>query len=390
MAKRDYYEVLGVDRNASEAEIKKAYRRLARKYHPDVNKEDPNAEEKFKEISEAYRVLGDEKLRQQYDQFGHAAFEGPNGAGGFGGFGDFGDFGGFGGFGDFEGFGDIFDMFFGGGMGRQRQRGPQRGADVHVTLQIKFEEAAFGIETEVEVPRSEICPHCNGNQAEPGTPIHTCPECNGTGQVQQVQQSAFGRFVNVRTCPRCAGEGKTVETKCTRCGGTGQVRRVRRINVKVPAGIDDGFRLRVPGEGEAGIRGGPPGDLYVFVTVQPHEVFQRQGSDVYCEIPISFVQAALGDEIEVPTLDGKVKLRIPEGTQTGTSFRLKGKGIVKLRGYGRGDQHVVVQVQTPTNLTPKQKEALRQWGESLGESVRPAQEKGFFGRMKEAIDGLGR
>ena len=387
MAKRDYYEVLGVDRNASEADIKKAYRRLARKYHPDVNQDDPDAEEKFKEAAEAYRVLGDEKLRQQYDQFGHAAFEGANGTGGFGGFGDFGDFGGFG---DFDGFGDIFDMFFGGGMGRQRRRGPQQGADIHVNLQIKFEEAAFGLETEVEVPRTETCPHCKGNQAEPGTPIHTCPECNGTGQVQQVQQSALGRLVTLRTCPRCGGEGKTVETPCSQCGGAGQVRRVRRINVKVPAGIDDGFRLRVPGEGEAGTRGGPPGDLYVFFTVLPHEVFRRQGSDIHLVIPISFVQAALGDEIEVPTLDGKVKLRIPEGTQTGTSFRLKGKGIVKLRGYGRGDQHVVVQVQTPRNLTPKQKEALREWGESLGESVRPAQEKGFFGRMKEAIDGLGR
>lgn len=380
MAKRDYYEVLGVERNASEDEIKKAYRRLARKYHPDVNQDDPDAEEKFKEASEAYRVLGDEKLRQQYDQFGHAAFEGANGAGGFG------DFGGFG---DWDGFSDIFDMFFG-GMGRQRRQGPQRGADIRFDLRISFEEAAFGLETEVEVPRTETCPHCHGNQAEPGTPIHTCTECNGTGQVQQVQQSAFGRFVNVRTCPRCGGEGKTVETRCKECGGQGQVRRVRKISVNIPAGIDNGFRLRVPGEGEAGTRGGPPGDLYVFISVRPHEFFTRQGSDIYCEVPISFVQAALGDEIEVPTLDGKVKLRIPEGTQTGTSFRIKGKGIVNLRGYGRGDQHVVVQIYTPKNLTSKQKEALRQWGESLGESVQPAHEKGFLGRVKEAFDGLGR
>ncbi|NLJ25096.1 MAG: molecular chaperone DnaJ [Firmicutes bacterium] len=380
MAKRDYYEVLGVDRNASEDEIKKAYRRLARQYHPDVNQDDPDAEEKFKEASEAYRVLGDEKLRQQYDQFGHSAFEGANGAGGFD----------FGGFGDWEGFGDIFDMFFGGGFGRQRRQGPQRGADLRFDLEISFEEAAFGLETEVEVPRTETCPHCHGNQAEPGTPIHTCTECNGTGQIQQVQQSAFGRFVNVRTCPRCGGEGKTVETRCTECGGQGQVRRVRKINVKIPAGIDNGFRVRIPGEGEAGTKGGPPGDLYVFITVRDHEFFKRRGNDVYCEVPISFVQAVLGDEIEVATLDGQVKLRIPEGTQTGTSFRIKGKGIVNLRGYGRGDQHVIVQIYTPKNLTTKQKEALREWGESMGDSVQPPQEKGFFGRVKEALDGLGR
>ena len=378
MAKRDYYEVLGVERGASEADIKKAYRNLARKYHPDVNQDDPDAEDKFKEASEAYRVLGDEKLRQQYDQFGHAAFDGANGAGGFGGFEGFGDFG------------DIFDMFFGGAMGRQTRSGPQKGADLRFDLGISFEEAAFGVETEIELPRTEICPQCHGNQAEPGTPIHTCSQCNGTGQVQQVQESAFGRFVNVRPCPTCGGEGKTVETPCRECRGQGRVRRVRKISVKIPAGIDNGFRLRVPQEGEAGSRGGSAGDLYVFVTVRPHAFFKRRGNDVYYELPISFVQATLGDEIEVPTLEGDVKLRIPEGTQTGTSFRIKGKGIANLRGYGRGDQHVVVRISTPKSLTAAQKEALREWGESIGDTVHPVNDKGFLGRVKDAFDGLGR
>lgn len=382
MAKRDYYEVLGVERGASEAEIKKAYRNLARKYHPDVNQDDPDAEDKFKEASEAYRVLGDENLRQQYDQFGHAAFEGANGTGGFGGF------GGFEGFGDF---GDIFDMFFGGSMGRQSRTGPQKGVDLRYDLTVDFKDAAFGVETEIELPRTEICPHCHGNQAEPGTPIHTCSQCNGTGQVQHVQESAFGRFVNVRPCPTCGGEGKTVETPCRECRGQGRVRRTRKINIKIPAGIDNGFRLRVPGEGEAGTRGGPPGDLYVFVNVRPHAFFQRRGNDVYYEMPISFVQATLGDEIEVPTLDGSVKLRIPEGTQTGTSFRIKGKGIPNLRGYGRGDQHVVVKVTTPKGLSEAQKDALRAWGASIGDTTQShGNDKGFLGRVKDAIDGFGR
>ncbi len=379
MAKRDYYEVLGVERSAGPDEIKKAYRGLARKYHPDVNKDDPSAEEKFKEATEAYKVLSNQEARAKYDQFGHSAFE-DAGAGGAGGF----DFGGF------DDFGDIFDMFFGGMGGTQRRRtGPARGADLRYDLEVSFTEAAFGTEVDLEVPRYETCPHCHGNKAEPGTPIRTCPQCNGTGEIRAAQRTAFGQFVNVRPCPTCGGEGSTVETVCTECHGEGRVHRSRKIHVKIPAGIDDGYRIRVSGEGEAGTRGGPAGDLYVFVSVRPHEFFVRRGNDIHLEVPISFVQAALGDELEVPTLEGNVKLKIPEGTQTGTSFRLRGKGIPHVRGYGRGDQHVRVKVVTPKSLSPKQKDAIRKLGEALGQDVKEP-EKGFLGKVRDAIDGLGR
>lgn len=379
MAKRDYYEVLGVSRDADEQEIKKAYRRLARQYHPDVNKDDPDAEAKFKEISEAYQVLSNPQTRAQYDRFGHAAFEGPAGGGGAGAGG--GGFDPFGGFADL-GFEDIFDAFFGGG-GRRRARGPVRGADLRYDLELDFEEAAFGIETEISVPRVEVCPHCHGNKAEPGTPIRTCPECGGTGEVRRVQQTPLGRLVNVHTCPRCRGEGQTVETACRECRGAGVVRRTRRIRVKVPAGIEDGQRIRLAGEGEAGERGGPPGDLYVFVTVRPHPFFRREGRDIHCEVPISFVQAALGDEIEVPTLEGTATLKIPEGTQTGTVFRMRGKGVPDVRGFGRGDQYVTVKVVTPTHLTDEQRDLLRRFARAGGEQ--PQGERGFFNRMRDAF-----
>lgn len=377
MAKRDYYEVLGVPRGASEQEIKKAYRRLARQYHPDVNKDDPQAEEKFKEINEAYRVLSDPEARARYDQFGHAAFE----QAGAGGGGD--PFGGFGGFEGFGGFDDIFDMFF--GRTERRRAGPVRGADLRYDLEIDFEDAAFGTETEIEVPRIEVCPRCRGSRAEPGSPVRSCPHCGGSGEIRQVRQTAFGRFVNVQTCPSCRGEGKAIERPCAECRGAGTVHRIRRIKVKVPAGVDTGYRLRLAGEGEAGERGGPPGDLYVFITVRPHELFQRRGNDVVCEIPISFTQAALGDEIEVPTLDGRAKLKVPEGTQTGTRFRLRGKGIPDPRGYGRGDQFVEVRVVTPTRLTERQRELLKAFAEAGGDKVEES--KGFFGRVKDAIKG---
>lgn len=379
MAKRDYYEVLGVERGATEEEIKKAYRSLARKYHPDVNK-NPEAEEKFKEINEAYRVLGDSELRGRYDQFGHSGFEGSNGQpGGFGGF-DFGDLG---------GFDDLFDMFFGGATGPTRRRGPQRGADLRYDLRLDFMEAVFGVEKELDITRMEVCPHCHGDGAEPGSTVKTCPDCQGTGQVRTVQRTPFGQFVNARTCSRCRGAGKWAEETCQECGGQGRVNRRRRLKVKIPAGIDEGQRVRVAGEGEGGLNGGPPGDLYIFISVKPHELFRRRGNDVYCEIPISFVQAALGAEIQVPTIDGQAKLRIPEGTQTGTSFRLRSMGVP--HRFGRGDQHVKVKVVTPIKLTARQRELLEEFAE--GEAAAETggeRDKGFFEKVKDAFESRGR
>lgn len=373
MAKRDYYEVLGLSQGASQDEIKKAYRRLARQYHPDVNK-DADAEDTFKEINEAYRVLSDEQQRAKYDQHGHAAFE--NGGMGSG------DFGGFGGFDDI---GDIFDMFFGGGAGGGRSASrPRRGADLRYDMTIEFEEAAFGAEKTIEVPRTETCPHCHGNQAEPGTPIKTCPDCNGSGVVRTVQQTPFGQMASNRTCSRCGGEGKTYEKPCSECHGSGLVRKVRSVTVKIPAGIDDGQVVRVAGRGEAGAKGGPPGDLQIVVRVKPHKVFRREGNNVICDLPVTIVQAALGDEVDVPTLEGPVNMRIPEGTQSGKTFRLRGKGITDVHGYGRGDQLVNVRLVTPTKLTARQKELLREFAESRGES-NPEEAKSFFERVKDAL-----
>jgi molecular chaperone DnaJ len=370
LAKEDYYDILGVPRGATDEEIKKAYRKLARKYHPDVNKE-PGAEERFKQINEAYSVLGDPEKRAQYDNFGHAAFE-DAGQGGFGGFG----FG-------FEDLGDIFSEFFGGFGPRQSHR-PQRGADLRYELTISFEEAAFGTETEITIPRTEVCEHCGGNRAEPGTPIVTCPECRGTGQVTYTQATPFGHFTSTRTCGRCLGEGRTFDTPCSVCYGSGTQRKMSRVKVKVPPGINDGQSLRLAGKGEAGVRGGPPGDLFVVIRVKPHELFKRQGQNVILEVPISFVQAALGDEIEVPTLEGPVKMRIPEGTQSGRVLRLRGKGIPHLRGAGRGDQLVEIRVVTPTKLTAKQKQLLREFAKAGVENP-PDENKGFFERMKDAL-----
>lgn len=378
MSKRDYYEVLEVSKGASEDEIKKAFRKLARKYHPDVNRDNPKeAEEKFKEINEAYEVLSDSSRRAQYDQFGHAAFDGAQGGGGFGG-----------GFGGGGGFSDIFDMFFGqSGFGGARPHGPEKGADLRFDMEITFEQAAFGVETEITLPRTEECAVCHGSGAAPGTHPETCPTCRGTGQVQVAQNTPFGRMVNVRTCDRCRGEGKIVQSPCKECGGKGRVRKQRKIKVKIPAGVDNGSRLRVAHEGESGVRGGPPGDLYVYIFVKPHKLFTREGSDVICEVPISFVQAALGDEIEVPTLDGQVKLRIPEGTQPGAVFRVKDKGIPHLRGHGRGDQHVKIKVVIPKKLTDKQRELLTDFAKADGEDINPEQ-KGFFKKVKDVFGGI--
>ena len=351
MSKRDYYEVLGLEKNASKEEIKKAYRKLSKKYHPDINKE-AGADEKFKEVKEAYEVLSDDQKRDQYDRFGHTD---PNQ--GFGGFGN-GDFGGFG------GFEDIFSTFFGGGSSRRRDpNAPRQGADLQYTMSLEFEEAVFGKETVIEIPREENCDTCHGTGAKPGTKPETCSHCHGSGQLNTEQNTPFGKIVNRRVCNYCNGTGKMIKDKCKTCGGTGKVKKRRKINVKIPAGVDDGQQLRVSGQGEPGINGGPAGDLYVVFHVKEHEFFERDGDDIYCEVPLTFSQAALGDEIEVPTLHGKVKLKVPSGTQTGTKFRLRGKGVPNVRGYGVGDQHIHVKVVTPTKLTEKQKQLLREFSE---------------------------
>lgn len=385
MATQDYYEILGVSKGASEQEIKKAYRTLARKYHPDVNQDDPNAAERFKEVTKAYKVLSDPELRQRYDQFGHSAFEQAAEQGGAGG--GFDPFGGGGFGGGFDDLGDIFDMFFGGGARRGRgNMGPQRGADLRYDLEITFEEAVFGTKVDIELPRDETCDHCMGNGAEPGTEIQTCPECQGRGEVRQARQTPFGSFVNVATCPRCRGEGRVAQTPCSHCMGRGTQRKTRRIEVKVPAGVEDGQRLRLAGEGEGGQRGGPPGDLYIFLTVRPHDLFQRDGNNLYCEVPITFTQAALGAEIQVPTIDGKkATLKIPDGTQTGRLFRMRGLGVPSIRGGSRGDQMVRVRVVTPTKLTPKQREALVQFAKESGED--PPEVRNFFNRVRDALGG---
>lgn len=376
MSKRDYYEILGVDRNATKEEIKRAYRKLSKKYHPDINKE-PGAAERFKEITEAYEVLSDDQKRAHYDQFGHTD---PNqGFGGFSGFGGSMDFGGFG------GFEDIFDAFFGGSR-RRNPNAPRQGADLQYNMTISFEEAVFGKETDIEIPHEEECDRCHGSGARPGTSPETCHYCHGTGQISTEQTTPFGRIVNRRVCYHCDGTGQYIKEKCPTCRGIGKVKKRKKIHIKIPAGIDDGQRLRVAGKGEPGINGGPPGDLYIVFHVKPHEFFHRDGDDIYCEMPITFVQAALGDEIEVPTLHGKVKLKIPAGTQSHTKFRLRGKGVPNVRGNGIGDQHVIVKIVTPKKLTEKQKQLLREFAEISGQTVDEHTDS-FFDKVKKAFKG---
>lgn len=379
--KRDYYEVLGVPRNATKEDLKRQYRRLAREYHPDVNKND-GADEHFKEISEAYEVLSNDDKRAAYDRFGHAGVN-FNGGSGYGGFEQ-----------GFGGFADIFEEFFGGfgtGTGRRRRGGPRRGPDMRFDLTISFEEAVFGTEREIEYRRPEVCDTCSGTGAEPGTKPITCTTCNGSGEVRRVQQSILGQFVNVSTCPTCNGTGELIPNLCHTCNGRKQVERTVTKKVKVPAGVDSDTQIRLTGEGGAGIDGGPPGNLFVVLTVLPHEFFQRQGDDIMLDLQINVAQAALGDEVRVPSVDGDMNLQIPPGTQSGKVFRMKGLGVPKLdrsgRGanVGRGDQLVVIQVAIPKNLTDEQRDLFAQLSRTMGSEVIPQKEKGILGQLRNAL-----
>ncbi len=392
--KRDYYEVLGVDKNADEAALKKAYRTLAKKYHPDMNPGDKEAEKKFKEASEAYAVLSDPEKRRQYDQFGHAAFDG--GAGGAGGFGGFGGFDGA----DFSDiFGDIFGDLFGGGRrgGGRASNGPMKGANIRKGVRITFEEAVFGCEKELEVVIKDPCPKCNGTGAKPGTSPETCPKCGGKGQVVYTQQSFFGTVQNVQTCPDCQGTGKIIKEKCTDCGGTGYVSTKKKISVSIPAGIDNGQSVRIRDKGEPGINGGPRGDLLVEVTVSRHPIFQRQDVHIFSTAPITFAQAALGAEVRIKTVDGDVLYNVKPGTKTDTKVRLKGKGVPSLRNpQVRGDHYVTLVIQTPEKLSAEAKEALRKFDELTGNSLNTPEEhtdgekkkkkKGFMDKLKETFE----
>ncbi len=377
--KRDYYEVLGVAKDADEATIKKAYRQLAKKYHPDVNPGDKDAEEKFKEVNEAYQTLSDPQKRASYDQFGP---DGPQA--GFGGGG--GGFGGFSGFegGGFGGFEDIFSSFFGGGMGGQQRNGPIPGDDLRYDLTISFEEAAMGCEKEINLVRDEECPTCNGTGAKPGTKVDTCPNCHGTGQERVITNTPIGRIQNVRTCSRCHGAGKIITEPCVKCHGRGKVRVSKRRTIKVPAGIDNGQVLTIRGQGGLGERGGPAGDLLIVITVRPHRLFKRRDDNLYIEMPLTFTQAALGAELDIPTLEKPVKYRFPEGTQPGQVFTLRGQGVTHLRGGGKGDLYVTAVVDIPKKLTEKQKELLRQFDGTTTER-QYEKRKTFLDRLRDVF-----
>ncbi len=377
--KRDYYELLGVDKSASDDELKKAYRKAAKKYHPDLHPGDAEAEKMFKEVNEAYEVLSDSTKRARYDQFGHAGVD-PNFGAGQGGYG-----GGFGGFGDFGDLGDIFGSFFGGGFGGGRQanpNAPRRGADTSASVNLSFEEAAKGCKKTIKVTRIETCEDCGGSGAAKGTTAKSCPQCHGTGQVRVTQRTPFGAMQTAKVCDHCRGTGKIIETPCSSCDGKGRIRRTKERTIEIPAGIDDGQTISLRGGGDAGVNGGPSGDLHLHVSVRPHAIFERDGFDVYCEIPITFSQAALGCEITVPTLDGKVKFDIHEGTQPGDEFKLRGKGIQRLNYSGRGDQYVKIVVEVPKNLSKEQKEKLKEF-DALDSETNYKNRKGFFEKVKE-------
>jgi len=361
--KRDYYEVLGVSKNSSEDDLKRAFRQMAKRYHPDVNPHDKNNEDKFKEVNEAYQVLIDPEKRNLYDKFGHAGVSGSFGDSGM-------DFG-FGGFN--EVFEDIFTDFFGGG----RRESGRRGADLRYDLNISFKDAAFGVEKTIEIPKNEICQACKGNGAKGGKEFKKCSKCGGAGQVRFTQ----GFFSISRPCDKCHGEGKIIDVPCDKCRGAGKIQQTKKISVKIPAGVETGSRLRIQREGEPGVRGGNSGDLYVFINVTEDEFFERDGTDIICDAPINFVIASLGGEIDVPTLDGKTQIKIPAGTQSGKIFKIRGKGIPSLQGYGRGDQLVRIIVETPTNLNEKQRELLKEFSKTLNDDVQP-KSSGFFKQVK--------
>ena len=384
--KRDYYEVLGVPKTASDDEIKKAYRKLVKQYHPDLHPGDKEAEEKMKEANEAYGVLSDKDKKARYDQFGFAGVD--SSYGGQGGFNASG-------FGGFDDLGDIFESFFGGAGGfggfggstrARNPNAPLRGNDVNISLPLSFMEAALGCKKEISVTRLEACATCGGTGAKSGTTPETCPDCRGTGQVRVQQRTPFGVIQTSRTCPKCGGTGKVIKEPCPDCKGQGRIRRTKKLEVSVPAGIDDGQTFVLRGQGDQGVNGGPAGDVHITVSVRPDPLFERDGYDVWCDIPITFTQAALGDEIVVPTIDGKVKYNIPEGTQPGTVFRLRNKGVSYVNGRGRGDQYVRVNLEVPRNLSGKQKEALKEF-EKLSGDKNYEKRKSFFERLKDAVKG---
>lgn len=392
---QDLYAILGLNKNATDDEIKKAYKKLAKKYHPDLNRDKSEEEKKaaeaqMKKINVAYDILKDPDKRARYDQFGFAAFQQGGGGGGAGGKGGFGDFdindindifGGAGGF----GFGDIFDQFFGAG-GRHsssRKAGPERGADLRYDLNLNFEDAAFGKKMKIKIPRMETCKDCNGTGAAPGYTPETCPDCHGTGMRQTATRTPFGVIANARPCEKCHGSGTIIKNPCSHCHGGGKIRVERDIELVIPKGVDTGTRLRIQGGGQAGERGGKPGDLFVYLNVKPHPIFTREGTSVHCEIPISFVQAALGASVEAPTIDGKVELKIPEGTQSGTILKIRGKGIPDLRGDGRGDEFVRIKVLTPQNLSSRQKKLLQEFEDGSIDSTNNPEKKTFFNKLKE-------
>lgn len=373
---RDFYEILGLEKDATDDEVKRAYRKLAKKYHPDLNPDDKEAEQKFKEATSAYEILSNPEKRSRYDRYGHAGVDPQAGTGDFGGFGDI--------------FDDIFDIFGGGGgfsQGGRRNSGPVRGADLRYDLNLEFKEAVFGVEKEIQIRRMETCNTCDGSGAKSGTEKTTCSKCNGTGEVRYVQQTPFGQFVRVGTCDECGGSGEIIKEKCPKCHGEGRVNKSKKLKINVPAGVDIGSRILVRGEGEDGEKGGPAGDLYVFINVRKDPVYTRRGNNLYIDIPISITEATLGAEIEVPTLKGIEKRSIPSGTQSGTRFKIKNKGVPNLRGVGRGDLIFTVNINIPSEVTDRQKELLLEFAKESGEKFNSNKgKKGFFEKVKDAFN----